>query len=147
MNIRTVIASVQQNDERDQLTQNGGKRGARDAHFKAENKQRVQPDIDDRAADKPCHGIHRAPFKTELVIDDKLRAHKRRAEQNDAQVIFRIFENGRCRAEDSAERIQKKESENHQNRAQYKGQREAGCRSLIRLPGITGAKASRHEIA
>ena len=35
MNIRTVIASVQQNDERDQLTQNGGKRGARDAHFKA----------------------------------------------------------------------------------------------------------------
>jgi len=83
-------AADEQRDEAHQLSADRGERRTADAKTENKHQKRVERDVDDRAAHKAHHGVERAALKAQLVVDDELPHHERRAQQNDAHVRHRV---------------------------------------------------------
>ena len=78
---------------------------------KHEDQQRVQSDVQHRAAGDAHHGVGGAALKAQLVVQHQRCGHPRRAQQDHAEVRLGIGQNGVRGAQQVGQRLQKKQSQ------------------------------------
>ena len=88
----TLSASVDNEASPDNLTDEGCHRSAVYTHIKTENQQGVKQYVQHCSREHAEHGIHGVALKTHLIVECERGCHKRNAEQNNAQIVFCIWE-------------------------------------------------------
>ena len=141
----TVAGAEEEDAEADHLADGGCSGSALDAHAEDVDEQGIEPDVQNRAADHTDHGVEGVALKAELVIDGKGGGHKRRGDEDPAQILDRrgdqslVLSGG---AEELCDRLQENLADQHQEQAEARSQDEARCSHLVSLAGILLAEGA-----
>ena len=92
--IAALRTAQQQQGKGAQLADNGGQRRTGNAHAEGEDQQRVQPYVDDGAGYNADHAVYGAALEAQLIVQHKGGGHVGGPQQDDAQVVAGIGQNG-----------------------------------------------------
>ena len=148
-------AARQQQTEPGELADDGGPGGARHSQVKDEDQQGIQPDVQHGAAGDADGAVDGVALEAQLVVQYQGGGHPRRADEDHAQVVLGIGQNGGGGAQERGQGRQEDLAENADEESGEQGGEKAGGRHVrgrIRiappqLPGDEVAAAVAEEKA
>ena len=134
-----MIALVQKNQKTHKLAQNGGQGSAGNAHVKDENKQRVQQNIEHTAGSQADHAIKGIALEPQQIVEDEGGGHVGSADENDPQIVYGIGQDRIRGAQEPSQGLQEDQPQDHNDRAEDQGGKEANGGQCFRPLGIPAA--------
>ena len=118
--------AIEQQAEAGKLADNGSPGRAGHAHVKDEHQQRIQADVQHRAADNADGAVDGVPLEAQLVVEHQGGGHPRGAQQNDTQIFLGIGQDGWRGAQERGQRRQEDFAQNADGKPREQGQEEPG---------------------
>ena len=137
-----------EHDEETHALGHGGRDArALDAQAESEDQQRIQADVQDCARRDADHRQHRIALLTHLVVHREATHDERRPQQDIAEVILRVGEDGRSRTEESEDWFHPEKAQDGDQRAGEEGGEEPHGSHRRSLAGLAPAECARNEVA
>ena len=138
--------SGEQHAEAHSLADGGGKGCALRTHTEPVDKQRIEHDVQQCAADNAEHGIQGVALKTELVVQTEGAGHHRRGGENPAQVVRRGLEKRGVSAQKAGDRFREELACQRHQAAQKQGQKQAGGSHFRGLVHVLPSQRTGDEV-
>ena len=130
-----------------ELADGRGQRRAADAETEGVDEQRVEGNVEQGAADDAHHSEARVALEAQLVVERQGRHHKRRSQQDVAQIVAGVWHHvGRC-AEQHHKLRQQRQTNKGGDDAEQQRREEAHGGHLRRVVAPAGTEAARDVVA
>ena len=140
-------AEGEHDDEAHELGDGGRNARALDAQAESEDQQRVQADVEDGARGDADHREHRVALLAHLVVHREAAHDERRPQQDIAEIVFRVGEDGRGRAKELQDRLHPDEAQDGDQRAGQEGREKPHGRHRRGFAGLASAECAGNEVA